>query len=236
MIDGNFGQVVESFSGAGRASSRASIPGASAAELSANRFNVWSYDGGLRLVFEDPNRNGQFRLYSPPAYAYALRSSRGADRMDFVRIAQEEVRETPERFTFTPPGRRVDLPLRVTAFKGDGEPADLYAHYGVPLVPDASDGAVRDVDLTIRTGAFVVGADRDLLAERRRTVYGLRGAQIVALCRDDAVDQHRAAPGAGRRQRGLGRVRDRRRPDVGRAPPRRSRCRTLRAPACSSRT
>ena len=192
IIDGTFGQVVEAYAGLAeqfglRDPSGVVVVeqnvGASDAERSANRFNVWSYADsdagpGLRLVFEDPNRNGQFRLYSPPAYAYALRSARGADRMDFVARAREAVRETPERYTFTPPGRQVDLPYRVTAFKGDNGRTDLYVNYGIPLATDSSD-ASQDVDLTIQTGAFLVSAAHDLLVERRRTIYGLRAAQIV---------------------------------------------------------
>ncbi len=188
MIDGSFAQIVESYpdleESFGLRDSRGEVVvqqrvGASAAERSANRFNVWHYPGidgaeGLRLVFEDPNRTGQFRLYSPPAYAYALRSARGGDRMDFVLRARDAVRETPERYTFAPPGRAVDLPYRVTAFKGEGARTDLYVNYGVPLAPGAG-----DANVTIQTGAFLVGASRDLLVERRRTVYGLRAPPNV---------------------------------------------------------
>ncbi|HEX8386159.1 MAG TPA: GWxTD domain-containing protein [Rubricoccaceae bacterium] len=190
MIDGTFAQVVENYAGlaelfgadADATEAERDIIGPSAAEQSANRFNVWSYDAtatadALRLVFEDPNRNGQFRLYSPPAYAYALSSGRGADRMDFVQRAREAVRETPERYTFTSPGRQVELPYRLTAFKGEPGRTDLYVHYGIPLADTA--GTAADVDLTVRTGAFLVGADRRVLVERRRTVYGLRADQVV---------------------------------------------------------
>src|SRR5690606_26575276 len=33
-------------------------------------------------------------------------------------------------------------------------------------------------DLTVKTGAFLISQDRDILAERRRTLYGLRTAQV----------------------------------------------------------
>ena len=186
MIDGSFAQALETFQGAdalfgqqSQYSGGETLPtnvGPSAAEASANRFNVWSYPDGLRLAFEDPNRNGQFRLYSPPAWSYALASARDPARMDFVQIARDAVRETPERYTYVPPGRQIELPYRVTAFKGQGARADLYVNYGIPLSEEAGTG---DVDLTIQTGAFLVGAGRDLLAEHRRTIYGLRAAQIV---------------------------------------------------------
>ena len=197
MIDGSFAQVVETYAGAAAVlgpSAGVDGSGPSAAEQSANRFNVWTYADGLRLVFEDPNRNNQFRLYSPPAVAYALRSGRGADRMDFAARAAEAVRDAPERYTFAPPGRQVELPYRVTAFRGAGARTALYVTFGVPLAEPApasaddapvgdapaGDAPAGDVALTLRTGAFLVGADRRVLAERRRTVYGLRAAQIVA--------------------------------------------------------
>ncbi len=186
IIDGSFAQAVETFQGLGELFA-GNPPGAGVAEQSANRFNVWSYADGLRLAFEDPNRNGQFRLYSPPAYAYALDSARDPARMDFVQIAREAVRETPERYTYVPQGRQIELPYRVTAFKGQGARTDLYVNYGIPLSDAAVAGAdstrtrtgTGDVNLTIQTGAFLVGAGRDLLAEHRRTIYGLRAAQIV---------------------------------------------------------
>ncbi len=185
IIDGSFAQALETFQadeifGVRGSDGIIATPqnvGVSEAEQSANRFNVWTYADGLRLAFEDPNRNGQFRLYSPPAYAYALSSARNPARMDFVTIARQAVRETPERYTYVAPGRQVELPYRVTAFKGDGARTDLYVNYGIPLSEDAA--RTGDVDLTIQTGAFLVGAGRDLLAEHRRTIYGLRAAQIV---------------------------------------------------------
>ncbi len=53
--------------------------------------------------------------------------------MDFVERAQEEIRRRPERYAFQAPGRQVELPYRVTAFKGDGGRTDLYVNYGIPV-------------------------------------------------------------------------------------------------------
>lgn len=173
VIEGEFGLVVEQFDG--RDESFADDP-----FQAVNRFNVWDY-GDFRLVFEDPLRNGRFRLYSPPADVFGLSSARNPQRMDFVQIAQDRIRETPERYTFEAPGRQVQLPYRVTAFKGQGGQTDFYVNYGIPVEADAgAAGATQpDVDVAIRTGAFLIGPSRDLQVERRRTLYGLRGAQIV---------------------------------------------------------
>ena len=175
VIEGGYGLVVEAFTG--RDPAFADHEGFQA----LNRFNVWDYGDGVRFVFEDPNRNGRFRLYSPPADLYALPTSADVGAMDFVIRAREEVRERPERYAFRAPGRQVELPYRITAFKGDAGRTDLYVNYGIPVAESGtpSEGVQEDVDVTVRTGAFLIGPQRDLLVERRRTVYGLRGAQIV---------------------------------------------------------
>ncbi|WP_420454679.1 tetratricopeptide repeat protein [Rubrivirga sp.] len=179
VIEGGFGLVVEQF--AGRDEAFAPNDDAPAGVEVANRFNVWDYGDGFRLVFEDPGRNGRFRLYSVPADVYGLQSVRNPAAMDFALVAQAEVRRRPERYAFEGPGRSVQLPYRVAAFKGDGGRTDLYVNYGIPVAEDEmpSQGVQDDVDVTVKTGAFLIGPDRDLLVERRRTVYGLRGAQIV---------------------------------------------------------
>src|SRR5690606_18632119 len=98
--------------------------------------------------------------------------------MDYERIARETFRTTPERYDFEPPGRRIGLPYLVTAFKGDDGRTDLYVHYGIPLAERVDPAADELVDLTVKTGAFLISQDRDILAERRRTLYGLRTAQV----------------------------------------------------------
>lgn len=178
IIEGGFGAVVEQF--AERNEAFAIDPDRPAGIEVSNRFNVWDYGDGVRFVFEDPGRNGQFRLYSLPADVYGLVTVDDPTAMDFVERAQEEVRRTPERYTFRAPGRQVELPYRVAAFKGEDGRTDLYVNYGIPVTAGGeTQGAQDDVDVTVRTGAFLIGPERDLLVERRRTVYGLRGAQIV---------------------------------------------------------
>ena len=172
VIEGGYGDVVERYAGRDAAYRPPDMV------RTANRFNVWDYGDGVRFVFEDPDRSGRFTLYSPPADVFGL-AGVDASRMDFVEIAQQEVRRRPERYRFQAPGRQVELPYRVTSFKGDDGRTDLYVSYGVPLGGAGPAGPQADVDVAIRTGAFLVGPERDLLVERRRTVYGLRGAQIV---------------------------------------------------------
>ena len=195
IIDGGFGEIVEQFA----ERNEAFVTPEQFQRV--NRFNVWDYGDDVRFVFEDPGRNGQFRLYSLPADVYSLASVRNADAMDFVERAQEEVRRRPERYTFVAPGRQVQLPYRVTAFKGEGAQTDVYVNYGIPVAGQATQaGAQADVDVTVRTGAFLISPERDLLVERRRTVYGLRGAQIVPFQQTrlwTSTEPMQAAPGEG---------------------------------------
>jgi GWxTD domain-containing protein len=142
----------------------------------ANVFNVWDY-GDFKFVFEDPLRNGEFRLYSPPADVFADVTARFTDNVDFVIQARETFREQPESYGYEAPGRQVQLPYLTSAFRGDDGRTDLYVHYGVPVTAPDDEAALQG--LTVRTGTFLVGEDRDLLVERRRTLYGLNPQQVV---------------------------------------------------------
>src|SRR5690606_35079851 len=90
----------------------------------SNLFNIWDY-GDFRFVFEDPIRNGEYRLYSPPADLFADASAGMAERMDYEIIARQTFREQPERYTYEPPGRDVRIPYLVTTFKNADGGADL---------------------------------------------------------------------------------------------------------------
>ena len=107
IIDGGFGQIVEQF--AERNADFAIDPDAPAGIQVSNRFNVWDYEDGVRFVFEDPGRNGQFRLYSLPADVYGLVTVGDPTAMDFVQRAEDEIRRRPERYRFEAPGRAVEL-------------------------------------------------------------------------------------------------------------------------------
>lgn len=139
-----------------------------------NVFNVWDY-GTFRFVFEDPLRNGEYRLYSPKASEI----SDGEDPWinDYELRVRETIRETPERYEYTAPGRQIELPYLVSTFRGADGQTDVLVHYGI-AVPRYDSTAER-IDLNAQAGTFLVGEDRRLLVERRRTLYGLRTAQIV---------------------------------------------------------
>lgn len=181
VIHGNFQQVIENFGTRAAGIERQGFERAAfertPEEYDANRFSVWDY-GDFRFVFEDPINNGEFRLYSPPADLFAIVGGASVDRMDYEIIARETFRETPERYEYSPPGRQIGLPYLVTSFKGARGETDLYVHYGIP-VSDAFDRGSEDVvDVTVQTGAFLISQNRDVLVERRRTIYGLRSSQI----------------------------------------------------------
>src|SRR5690606_5738478 len=184
IITGGFQAVVEAFgrrvggveveNGGGFNPSEAEEVG-----MQSNRFNVWDY-GDFRFVFEDPFNNGEFRLYSPPADLFALTGPGAAavENMDYALIARETFRRTPERYAYEPPGRQVGIPYLVTTFKGDAGRTDVYVHYGIPLADGVDPEAGDVVDLTVQTGAFLISDGRDLLVERRRTLYGLNASQV----------------------------------------------------------
>ena len=139
----------------------------------ANTFNIWDY-GDFRFVFEDPFRNGEYRLYSPSASD--MSAGVPAWLNDYSIIAKETIARVPERYEYEAPGRRVDIPFVASAFKGSGEEADIYVSYGIPI---SEDGSQREtIDITAHIGAFLVSERRDILVERRQTIYGLRGDHI----------------------------------------------------------
>jgi GWxTD domain-containing protein len=171
VIRGDYQNILEGY--LGRA--EGFVPNEMAAE--ANAFNIWDY-GDFKFVFEDPGMTGEFRLYSPPADLFAATGAGAVDRNDYVLNAARTFRETPQRYEYDAPGRLVELPYLVTAFKGDAGRTDLYVHYGIPIA-DGFDPETDDVvDVTVKTGAFLISAERDLLVERRRTLYGLNANQV----------------------------------------------------------
>ncbi len=180
-ITGDFGEVIAGFGLAALAteieSGRQFGERFDMADRS-NLFNVWDY-GDFKFVFEDPLRNGEYRLYSPPADFFADTDVRFAEAMDYEMIARETFREQPERYAYHAPGREVRIPYLVTAFKGGEGKTDLYVNYGIPL-GDQADLSGDLVNLTVKTGAFLINDNRDVVVERRRTLYGLKTDQVVS--------------------------------------------------------
>jgi len=141
----------------------------------ANTYNIWDY-GEFKFVFEDPFRNGEFRLYSPSAQD--ISDGAIAHVSDYIIKAEETIRETPERYDYVAPGRQIELPYVVASFKGQEGTTDVYVNYAVPIT-DAYNPDDEFINITANTGTFVIGDNRDILVERRRTIYGLPTAQIV---------------------------------------------------------
>lgn len=139
-----------------------------------NTFNIWEY-GGFRFVFEDPFRNGEFRLFSPSASAVAAGVNPWIN--DYEIRTKEIFRRLPEQYQYETPGRQIELPYVTAAFKGEGGKTDLYVHYAVPITSFSRDQDM--LEITANTGTFLVGENRDILVERRRTIYGLPTDQIV---------------------------------------------------------
>ncbi|MEM0962093.1 MAG: GWxTD domain-containing protein [Bacteroidota bacterium] len=127
-------------------------------------FGIWDY-GDFQFVFDDPERDGQFRRYSPPASAFAGPSASSAQNDDFVMQDERMQRDDPQR---TQVVGTLDVPLLVSRFRSAGGGTDVVAAWGVPL------DAVR---VPVRTGAFALSAgaivDRDV-EERRQLAAGRR--------------------------------------------------------------
>ena len=143
--------------------------------LEGNTFNIWDY-GDFKFVFEDPFRNNEYRLYSPSAKM--LNDGNDAWENDYVIKSAETFKETPEKYDYEAPGRQVDIPYLVTTFRGGGDQTDVLIHYGIPV--QGYDPAKETVDLTVNTGTFLINDTRDVLVERRETLYGLKTRQITS--------------------------------------------------------
>ncbi|MGA1495483.1 MAG: hypothetical protein ACO37D_08820, partial [Rhodothermales bacterium] len=163
----------------------------------ANTYNIWDY-GEFKFVFEDPFRNGEFRLYSPSASD--ISDGAVAYINDYVIKAAETIRETPERYEYEAPGRQIELPYAVAAFKGSDGSTDLYVNYAIPIT-DAYSPDDEFINITANAGTFVVADNRDILVERRRTIYGLPTAQIVRFDESNLwVDTERMSTPPGRHE------------------------------------
>ncbi len=142
-----------------------------------NRYNIWEY-GDFRFVFEDPLNNGRFLFYSPSASDISTGRFGDAWINDYELKARETFRKYPDAYNFEPPGRRVELPFLVSSFRGQDGPADVFVHYGIPVTEfDPSQGLV---EVTANVGTFLVNSNRDLIVERRKTLYGLSTSQIMS--------------------------------------------------------
>ncbi len=142
----------------------------------SNRYNIWEY-GDFRFVFEDPFNNGRFRFYSPPADAISNGRAGQAWLNDYEIRSKEIFRKRPDHYEYEPPGRRIDLPFLTSSFRGEEGRADVYVHYGVPVA--SYDGNEDLIELTANVGTFLINDRRDVVVERRKTLYGLKTAQVM---------------------------------------------------------
>ena len=133
-----------------------------------NTFNIWDY-GDFRFVFEDPSRNGEYRMYSPPASDLSAGVPPWLN--DYSIRAHDTVMRIPERYEYEAPGRRIEIPFLVSGFKGE-DATDFYVQYGIPLSEQASEQ--ETINISAHVGAFLINDRREILVERRRTIYGLR--------------------------------------------------------------
>ncbi len=147
---------------------------AAAAFEENNSYNIWDY-GDFRFVFEDPFKNGEYRMYSPPADQLFTEISSWFN--DYELLSKETIARTPELYEYEAPGRQIEIPVLATAFRGDGSRTDLYVHYGIPL--NEYDRDKEYVEITANAGTFLISEQRDILVERRRTIYGLPIDQVV---------------------------------------------------------
>ncbi len=143
-----------------------------------SRYNRWVYDD-FTLLFEDAFRGGDYDFWS---------SAKGEDE---VTRAHSLMNRMPERFDYAPP-ERVGFPFLATTFRGERGGVDVLVRYGVPVEA----GGER---LDLRSGAFLLDSNAEVVAERRRTVERGRPAEVHAY--DDATlwtddFELNAAPGA----------------------------------------
>ncbi len=141
-----------------------------------NAYNIWDY-GDFRFVFEDPFRNGEYRIYSPSAEEMAQRVDSYVN--DYVRITKELIREMPQRYEYNAPGRQIELPFLVNSFKGTDQQTDLVVNFGIPL-ESAFDPSAEMIDVNASAGTFLVNDQREILVERRRNIFGLPTNQVIA--------------------------------------------------------
>lgn len=141
----------------------------------ANTYNIWDY-GSFKFVFEDPFRNGEYRLYSPSASELADGGLPWVN--DYTIKAFETFDQTPELYEYEAPGRQIELPYLVSSFRGRDGNSDVFVNYGIPIM-EGYDLDQDMINLTANAGTFVVSDNRNMLAERRQTIYGLRTSQIV---------------------------------------------------------
>jgi len=132
--------------------------------VTTSRMVTWDY-GDFALQFEDVYRNAEYIYF---------------DESEI--LARTTRRDVPERYEHQEPGRRVAFPYLASAFKGPAGQADLYIPYGIPV--ESYDPAGPPLDLTLRTGAFLIHPTGEITSHRR-TEFGLSTSQITPFLEND---------------------------------------------------
>ncbi len=160
-----------------------------------NSYNIWEY-GDFRFVFEDPFRNGEYRMYSPSAEDMATRVN--SFENDYINKTKELIRKTPQKYEYEAPGRQIELPFLVSSFKGDGQQTELFVNYGIPL-ESTYDRSADMIEVNARAGTFLINDRREVLVERTRNIYGLPTNQVMSFTEQHLwidTQQMRVPPGA----------------------------------------
>ena len=143
-----------------------------------SRYNRWVYDD-FTLLFEDAFRGGDYEFWS---------SAKGEDE---VTRARSLMNRMPERFEYAPP-ERVGFPFLAATFRGERGGVDVLVRYGVPVEGKGTQAGLR-------SGAFLLDPEGQIVAERRRSDGQIRSADVRTY--DDATlwtggFDLNAAPGA----------------------------------------
>ena len=127
-----------------------------------SNFSVWAYDD-FQFVFEDPERDGRYRTYSPPANAFGDPGTTMAARNDDFVMQDRAMQRTDPQRTQDLPERPLDVPALVSRFRAPGGGTDVVVAWGVPT---------DSVAAPVRTGAFLVtgGAVVQRAVEERRAL------------------------------------------------------------------
>ena len=136
-------------------------------------YDVWEY-GTHRLIFRDAERDGAYRLYSPPASAFGdVAVAAQAEGDDSVARDAQLRRDSPARSVLGV--ARFAVPSLASVLPGaPGEAPAVIVAYGVPLV----DGDAAAV--SAETAAFVLAEGQPApSAEQRRTFGALPPAGVV---------------------------------------------------------
>ena len=107
-------------------------------------YGSWDYPD-FQFVFDDPERDGQFRTFSPPASAFGNPGTAMAARNDDFVMQDRALQRTDPQRTQDTPERPLTVPALASRFRAPGGGLDVVVGWGVPT---------DSVAAPVRTGAF----------------------------------------------------------------------------------